>query len=45
MRRDEVGAFFLLFEDLRNDGDMFFNNFRMNIQTFDDINVRIRNAI
>lgn len=45
MKRNEAGAFFVLFEDLRNDNDKFFNYFRMSMNTFDDLHVRIRDSI
>jgi hypothetical protein len=45
MRREEAGAFFILFEDLKNDEDKFFNYFRMRMQTFDDLYGKIKDSI
>lgn len=55
-RREEVGAFYTLFPDLRNDEEKFFNYFRMSISSFDELhnllkshiqreNTRLRNCI
>ena len=55
-RREEVGDFYTLFPELRNDEEKFFNYFRMSISSFDELhnllenhtqrkNTRLRNCI
>lgn len=44
-RRNEVGAFYILFDDLRNDSEKFFNYFRMSIATFDALHNTIKDSI
>lgn len=45
LRRKEVGAFYTLFEDLRNDDAKFFNYFRMSIKSFDELLVYLKDSI
>lgn len=44
-RREDVGAFYTLFPDLRNDEDKFFNYFRMSIASFDELHIRLKSKI
>lgn len=44
-RRDDVGMFVTLFEDLRNDDVKFFNYFRMSIASFDELHGRLKEVI
>jgi ribosomal protein L16 Arg81 hydroxylase len=55
-KREEVGLFYTLFQDLRKDEKKFFNYFRMSITTCDDLhellndnpkhqNTKMRNCI
>lgn len=41
-RREDVGAFYTLFPDLRNDDEKFFNYFRMSISSFDELHNRLK---
>lgn len=44
-RRNEFGAFHVLFYELREDSEKFFNYFRMSKDTFDDLHAQIKNSI
>lgn len=44
-RRDEVGLFNTLFNDLRNDENKFFNYFRMSIASFDVLHGKLQHTI
>nr|CAH7764970.1 unnamed protein product [Callosobruchus chinensis] len=44
-RRNEVGTFYTLFEQLRQDDTKFFNYFRMSITSFDELHGRIKDNI
>lgn len=44
-RREDVGLFYTLFEDLRNDERKFFNYFRMSVGSFDELNGKLKNAL
>lgn len=44
-RRDEVGRFGLLIEELRADENRFLNYFRMSISSFDELHNRLKNSL
>ncbi|XP_068082720.1 uncharacterized protein [Anabrus simplex] len=44
-RREEVGLFYTLFEDLRNDENNFFNYFRMSIASYDELHGKLKDAL
>lgn len=44
-RREEVGAFYTLFEQLRQDDTKFFNYFRMSMTSFDGLHGRLKDTI
>lgn len=44
-RREEVGLFYTLFEDLRNDQNKFFNYFRMSIPSFDELHRKLKDVL
>lgn len=44
-RREEVGMFYTLFEDLRNDDRKFFNYFRMSVGSFDELHGKLKNVL
>lgn len=44
-RREQVGLFYTLFEDLRNDESKFFNYFRMSIASFDELHRRLKDVL
>ncbi len=44
-KREDVGAFYTLFPDLRNDEEKFFNYFRMSISSFDELHARLKDNI
>ena len=55
-KREEFGAFYALFGELRNDANKFFNYFRMSVSSFDELhrcwkeslqrrNIKMRNCI
>ncbi|GBN50382.1 hypothetical protein AVEN_124460-1 [Araneus ventricosus] len=44
-RREEFGAFYTLFEELRNDDTKFFNYFRMSMTSFDELHGRLKDTI
>nr|CAH7733758.1 unnamed protein product [Callosobruchus chinensis] len=44
-RRNEVGTFYQLLEQLRQDDTKFFNYFRMSITSFDELHGRIKDSI
>jgi hypothetical protein len=41
-RKEEVGIFHTIFEGLRNDGNKFFNYFRMCVASFDELHERLK---
>lgn len=43
--RKEVGIFYTLFKQLRQDDTKFFNYFRMSITSFDELHGRIKDSI
>lgn len=45
LRREEVGIFYTLFEDLRNDDRKFFNYFRMSVGSFDELHGKLKNVL
>ncbi|XP_018328718.1 protein ANTAGONIST OF LIKE HETEROCHROMATIN PROTEIN 1-like [Agrilus planipennis] len=44
-KREEVGLFYTLFEDLRNDERKFFNYFRMSAGSFDELHGKLQNVL
>lgn len=44
-RREEVGLFCTLFQDLRNDELKFFNYFRMSMGSFDELHDKLKNVL
>jgi hypothetical protein len=44
-RREEVGLFHTLFEELRADENKFFNYFRMSASSFDELSALLKNSI
>ena len=44
-RREEVGTFHTIFEGLRNDGNKFFNYFRMSVASFDELHERLKDVL
>lgn len=43
--REEVGAFYTLFDELRCDENKFFNYFRMSVSSFDELLDRLKDMI
>lgn len=44
-RREEVGLFYTLFNDLQNDGNKFFNYFRMSRASFDELHGKLKDKL
>jgi hypothetical protein len=44
-RREEVGLFYTLFNDLRNDENKFFNYFRMSCASFDVLHEKLKDKL
>jgi transcription termination factor NusB len=44
-KRLTLGVFYTLFEELRNDGDKFFNYFRMSVTSFDELHDKLQNVL
>ncbi|KAG8224494.1 hypothetical protein J437_LFUL003217 [Ladona fulva] len=45
LKRNESGAFHVLFQELRNDPIKFYNYFRMSISTFDELHGRLKDSL
>lgn len=45
LKRDEIGLFRTLFEDLHRDKNKFFNYFRMSISSFEQLHEKVKNHL
>ena len=43
--REELGAFYTLFGELRDDANKFFNYFRMSVSSFDKMHRRLKESL
>jgi len=44
-KREEFGAFYTRFDELRDDANMFFNYFRMLVSSFDKLHRRMEDSL
>jgi len=44
-KREEFGAFYTLFGELRDDANKFFNYFRMSVSAFDEMHRRLKDSL
>jgi len=44
-RREEFGAFYTLFGNLRDDANRFLNYFRMSVSSFDEMHRRLKESL
>jgi hypothetical protein len=44
-KREEIGAFYTLFGELRDDANMFLNYFRMTVSSFDKMHRRLKDNL
>jgi hypothetical protein len=44
-KREEFGAFYTLFGELRDDANKFLNYFRMSVSSFDEMNRRLKDSL
>jgi hypothetical protein len=44
-KREEFGAFYTLFGELREDTNKFFNYFRMSVSSFDEMHRRLKESL
>jgi len=44
-KREEFGAFYTLFGELRNDANKFFNYFRMSVSSFDELHRCLKESL
>jgi len=44
-KREEFGAFYTLFGELRDDTNKFFNYFRMSVSSFDEMQRRLKKSL
>ena len=44
-KREEFGAFYKLFGELRNDANKFFNYFRMSVSSFDELHRCLKESL
>jgi len=44
-KREELGAFYTLFGELREDANKFLNYFRMSVSSFDEMHRRLKDSL
>jgi hypothetical protein len=44
-KREQFGAFYTLFGELRDDANKFFNYFRMSVSSFDEMHRRLKDSL
>ena len=44
-KREEFGAFYILFNELRDDANKFFNYCRMSVSSFDELHRRLKESL